>query len=558
MDKRALALRDYILKNPVWKKENFNPKTWLKSNQYVNNFTEFILQKDLGEDGGYDNTEMLLEAEKEFIEAAKRNDVEGMKLLGRGINVNVKNVHGRTALHYAVAFRNVEAVDQLLRRRARLDLQDKHGLTSIHLAAWFGSLEILKLLVQGGADQSIENTEGMNMMHCAAMNNHTDIVEYIVNDLQMGELDKEDIYGNRPFVLAAAHGCVKMLQMLMEEPYNMATVEENKVGDTPLHLASKNGQREALQLLLDNFDIRNEVNQAGQTALYLAADEAHEDCVQTLLEANCDPNILTLNKSSLLHPVCERGHFPILKLLIESGAQLNAQNQHLETPFHLAVKNCHIPIIHTLLEAGCDPNITDQMGQTALHIATEMGKVDVVEMILKAGMDLEIQDRQGKTALGVAARGNMVIIVDMIIKAERYFKWKRQLQMTNTDALESLHSESPLTFKLDHSPDTKQVRGIIWDLEYKHLKRNDWKNLAEVWEFTESQVAAIEEQWTGPNSFQEHGNRMFLIWLHGVLIGGNSPFKGLYEGLLSVGNTKIAEKIRMEGTNTGTRKCRVS
>lgn len=31
------------------------------------------------------------------------------------------------------------------------------------------------------------------MMHCAAMNNHTDVVEYIVNDLQMGELDKEDI-----------------------------------------------------------------------------------------------------------------------------------------------------------------------------------------------------------------------------------------------------------------------------------------------------------------------------------------------------------------------------
>lgn len=36
-------------------------------------------------------------------------------------------------------------------------------------------------------------------------------------------------YGNRPFALAAAHGCVRMLQMLMEEPYNMATMEENKV-----------------------------------------------------------------------------------------------------------------------------------------------------------------------------------------------------------------------------------------------------------------------------------------------------------------------------------------
>lgn len=32
----------------------------------------------------------------------------------------------------------------------------------------------------------------MNMMHCAAVNDHTDIVAYIVDDLQMKELDKED------------------------------------------------------------------------------------------------------------------------------------------------------------------------------------------------------------------------------------------------------------------------------------------------------------------------------------------------------------------------------
>lgn len=38
--------------------------------------------------------------------------------------------------------------------------------------------------------------EGMNMMHCAAVNDHTDIVEYIVNDLQMKELDKEDHVGH--------------------------------------------------------------------------------------------------------------------------------------------------------------------------------------------------------------------------------------------------------------------------------------------------------------------------------------------------------------------------
>lgn len=34
----------------------------------------------------------MLEAEKQFIEAAKVNDVETMKMVGRGLNFNAKNV----------------------------------------------------------------------------------------------------------------------------------------------------------------------------------------------------------------------------------------------------------------------------------------------------------------------------------------------------------------------------------------------------------------------------------------------------------------------------------
>lgn len=34
--------------------------------------------------------------------------------------------------------------------------------------------------------------QGLNIMHCAAVNNHTVIIDYIVNDLQMKTLDKDD------------------------------------------------------------------------------------------------------------------------------------------------------------------------------------------------------------------------------------------------------------------------------------------------------------------------------------------------------------------------------
>lgn len=36
----------------------------------------------------------MLEAEKQFIEAAKKNDVETMRTLGKGLNPNAKNVVG--------------------------------------------------------------------------------------------------------------------------------------------------------------------------------------------------------------------------------------------------------------------------------------------------------------------------------------------------------------------------------------------------------------------------------------------------------------------------------
>ncbi|KAM3868092.1 uncharacterized protein ankdd1b [Diretmus argenteus] len=554
MQRRTLALRERMKNHPL--KENLDPRKWVRP-ETAKGFTDFVLNKhsDKETDNSFDNKEMLLEIEKQYIEAAKRNDVETMKSLGKAaVNANARNVHDRTALHYAVAGKNTDAVQLLLQRRVKVDQKDKHGVVPIHLAAWFGSLEILQLLVQAGAEQKIENEVGLNIMHCAAINNHTDIVEYIVDDLQMKELDKEDQSGHRAFALAAEHGCANMLVMLMGSSYDMGTMEPNKSGDTPLHLAARNGHLDAVELLLLNFDTRDEVNMAGETALYQAAESAHEECVLALLEAGCDPNVLTMAKCSVLHPVSERGDTSLLKLLLDHQAQMDFQNEHLEAPLHLAVKNCHIPAIHCLLEAGCNINVTDQRSQTAMHLAAELARVDVVEMLLKAGLDLTLQDRQGKTALGVAARADEVIIVDMIIKAERYYAWRE----ANTEHNESLHSESPLTFKLDHRVETKQLRSVSWHLAYQLLKPGDWKRLAEYWTFTKEQVAAIEEQWTGQQSYQEHGNRMLLIWLHEVELAQKTPAKELYQALIFIGNRKAADKIRMEAEGGGSKSCSIS
>ncbi|XP_014848377.1 PREDICTED: ankyrin repeat and death domain-containing protein 1B isoform X1 [Poecilia mexicana] len=531
MERRVLSVRTKI-KDNCPKKEKLDLPKWMQRDNFRGPRKHSDRETD---DESFDTSEMLLDTEKQFMEAAKRNDVKTLKHLGKSLNVNAKNVHNRTALHYSVAGKNKEATQFLLQRRVKVDQKDKYGMAPIHLAAWFGSLEILKLLVQAGAEQKVENEEGLNIMHCAAINNHTEIVEYIINDMQMKELNKEDQSGHLPFALAAEHGSIEMLKMLME-PYNMATMKPNKRGDTPLHLAARNGHLDAVQLLLQSFDTRDEVNMDGETALYQAADNSQEECVLALLDAGCDPNILTVAKRSALHVVSESGDSSLVQLLLEYNAHTDVQNQQLEAPLHLAVKNGHIPVIHSLVAAGCNINVADKRLQTALHLSAELGRTEVVEMLLKSGVDLQIRDRQGKTALGVAARANEVIIVDMIIKAERYYSWRK----ANPELNESVHSEHPLTFKLDHRNETKQLRSAAWRLAYELLKPGDWKRLAENWAFTKEQVAAIEDQWTGQRSYREHGHRMLLIWLHREELAQTNPSKQLYQELILTGNRKAA------------------
>ncbi|XP_037115828.1 ankyrin repeat and death domain-containing protein 1B isoform X1 [Syngnathus acus] len=553
MEKKALALKEMIRRH-VPKRENLDSWKWMKQ-EPVKAFVDTVLNKNTEDkmENSFDNKEMLLQTEKLFIEAAKSNDVAAMRTLGKGLNANAKNAHNRTALHYAVAGKNKEAVELLLRRRVQVDQRDKFGVAPIHLAAWFGSLDILKSLVWAGAEQNVENEEGLNILHCAAINNHIDIVEYIINDLQMKELDKDDHSGHRAFAMAAEHGCMQMLEMLMEPYYNMATMKPNKGGDTPLHLAARNGHLDAVHLLLLSFDVRDEVNMDNETALYQAAANAQEQCVLALLEAGCNPNIQTKRKCSALHPVSEQGDASLVRLLLQYKAHTDFQNEDLEVPLHLAVKNSHIPVIHYLLEAGCNLNITNKRFQSAMHLAAELTRIDVVEMLLKTEVDLTLQDRQGKTALGVAARADEVIIVDMIIKAERYNALKKA-----NPGYENVHSEYPLTFKLDHRNETKQIRSITWRLAYELLKAGNWKRLAEHWGFTLEQVSAIESQWTGQHSYKEHGNRMFLIWLHGAELAGESLLIELYQALVHTGHSRVAEKIRTQSQRVSSKSCRVS
>lgn len=56
------------------------------------------------------------------------------------------------------------------------------------------------------------------------------------------------------------------------------------------------------------------------------------------------------------------------------------------------------------------------------------------------------------------------------------------------------------------------------------------------------------------NSYKYHGYRTLCIWFHGVE-SQDTPVRGLYEALVSIGRRKLADKIRRElDSDSGTTK----
>uniref|UniRef100_G1Q0Z7 Ankyrin repeat and death domain containing 1B n=1 Tax=Myotis lucifugus TaxID=59463 RepID=G1Q0Z7_MYOLU len=500
---------------------------------------------------GWDSEPRVLPNERSLQSAAKSNNLDLMeKLFEKKVNNAVNNMN-RTALHFAVGADHLSAVDFLLNRKARVDVADKvnsdkeirgkHGLTVIHLAAWSGGLEIMLMLVRAGADQKATNRDGMNALHFAAQSNNVRILEYLIQDLHLKDLDQPDEVHLLCFIrmtVAIAHvlGIVFSLQYLLDS--GCFHGRQQCVGRTRLRLTCKKFKctqlkRVSIHILYDISD----VHKNGETPFFPAVAGGHEECSKVLVAAGSAINILNKVCVPLTqwegHAGCSLGN----RVLCWSTHWASVEDAHSSSSIlNSSVWANDEAAVNSLLSAQHDIDVLNQRQQTPLHVAADLGNVDVVETLLKAGCDLKAVDKQGKTALAVASQSNHSLVVDMLINAERYYAWREKHGESTRDA----PTNFPLTFKQDHSQETRHIHSLLWNLAYRQLKANEWQRLARAWNFTDDQIRAIEEQWSGQDSFREHGHRALLIWLHGALMMQAAPVRHLYEELVRAGFQELA------------------
>lgn len=93
--------------------------------------------------------------------------------------------YSRTALHCAAYGGFVECVSVLLQEgRATVNLQDLEGITALHWACSTGSLDVVQLLINAGADPNLMEVDGgrLTPLDYAIIGGHEEVAQLLIEN----------------------------------------------------------------------------------------------------------------------------------------------------------------------------------------------------------------------------------------------------------------------------------------------------------------------------------------------------------------------------------------
>uniref|UniRef100_A0A6P4FNZ1 Ankyrin repeat and SAM domain-containing protein 1A n=1 Tax=Drosophila rhopaloa TaxID=1041015 RepID=A0A6P4FNZ1_DRORH len=256
--------------------------------------------------------------DQEFLEAARNGNISHIEKvlsqkakragplasLRRGTGVNVQDSGGYSALHHACLNGHEDIVRLLLAHEASPNLPDSRGSSPLHLAAWAGETEIVRLLLTHPyrpASANLQTIEQETPLHCAAQHGHTGALALLLH--HDADPNMRNSRGETPLDLAAQYGRLQAVQMLIRahpeliahlgtealergtpSPSSPASPSRAIFPHTCLHLASRNGHKSVVEVLLTAGVSVNLLTPSG-TALHEAALCGKENVVRTLLKA---------------------------------------------------------------------------------------------------------------------------------------------------------------------------------------------------------------------------------------------------------------------------------
>lgn len=222
-------------------------------------------------------------------------------------------------------------------------------------------------------------------------------------------------------------------------------------GDKAIHVAAREGNCEAIKLLLANDANINAKSNDGSTALHIACAQRHTQVCQLLIEERANLEARKSSGITALHIACGVGLPPdTIEAFIEGGTNVNESNDHGLTALHMAVVSRHQSIVDLLLKNRADINAKDDFDLSPMHYAVggtcanfiktaifkkgliidttvtdvcqRQGLDAIVRRLLEdKDVDIDCKDRDGRTPLHYAVWDLNTVLIGILLDAGASF-----------------------------------------------------------------------------------------------------------------------------------------
>lgn len=211
--------------------------------------------------------------------------------------------------------------------------------------------------------------------------------------------------GNTPFIWAAFHGYVEIMDYLLQRGANIEAVS-NDGHKTALLLASYGGHTDAVVLLLRSGAQIDAANSRGDTSLAIASYMNHVDVVNVLIKRRANLQLATIeHRYNPLHLATYKGHADVVSYILNCDDDhvhdiVNAKDKAGNSPMMLAAMQGQGQVLRLLLDhESCDQTLVDNIGNSAVILAANRGHLDCLEILEEFGLNLDHTNMNDQSAL---------------------------------------------------------------------------------------------------------------------------------------------------------------
>ncbi|XP_071101888.1 transient receptor potential cation channel subfamily V member 4-like [Haliotis cracherodii] len=223
-------------------------------------------------------------------------------------NIRIAPEHGISVverpLHRHAKAGNLSALLRIVEKGADINETDEHGDTALIMAARFGHCKIMIPLIDNGADVSHTNNHEEDVFQIAVtMSDQIAVLETLLNatphDSAKGESNPVIQSIASALAKAASLGLVDKIEVFLKSNPGLNICDND--GNTIFHYAAKADREEVIVRFSQHFDINVQNKKDGDTPLHVACKQGHLTSITTLLKERADPCLQNSQKDTVLH-----------------------------------------------------------------------------------------------------------------------------------------------------------------------------------------------------------------------------------------------------------------